>query len=93
MGAPSIVIVARSPSIPSTAHDYLFPGLTALEVPSTRPERSLACTPTYASLVLTLMTVSKPSLGAEEPTGSSFSGLGPATTCQLYTSVAPFQLA
>src|SRR5215212_6272375 len=37
------------------------------------------------------MAVSKPLRGAE-PTGSSLSGLLPASTCQAATSVAPFQL-
>src|SRR5215212_3752483 len=82
----------RAPVVEAEGHPVS--GLSALEVPSTRPEPSLASTPTYASSPLfTLMAVSNPSLGTDGPTASSLSGLGPPTTCQLATSVAPFQLA
>ena len=66
-------------------------GLTALVVPSTLPEALLACTATYGSVVRTVTVVSKPRWGAD-PTGLSWLGVEPASTCQLSTSVAPFQL-
>ena len=68
------------------------PRLIALVEPSTRPRWSLARTPKYGSPVDTLMTVSRPYRGAN-PTDFSSSGAGPASTSQVATSVAPFQLA
>jgi len=67
------------------------PDLSALEMPSTRPETLLACTATYGLEVRTAKVVSKPRQGAD-PTGSSWLGSGPASACQVATSVAPFQL-
>ena len=69
-----------------------LPDSTGLEVPSTRPEECLALTATYGSAVRTNMAVSNPSRGTD-PTERSWRGLGPASTCQPATSVAPFQLA
>ena len=69
------------------------PGLTASEAPSTRPEASLACAPTYGSVVRSVMAVSKPARGVIGPAGFNRSGVGPASGCQVATSVAPFQLA
>src|SRR5215212_9656846 len=66
-------------------------GSTALVVPSTFPEALLACTATYGSPVRTATVVSKPRRGAD-PTGLRWLGVEPASTCQLSTSVAPFQL-
>src|SRR5215212_9572920 len=68
------------------------PGSTALEVPSTRPERSLARAATYGSVLRTTMAVSNPSRGID-PNDFNLPGCGPTSTSQLATSVAPFQLA
>src|SRR5215218_7547789 len=67
------------------------PGSTALEVPSTRPERSLARTATYGSEVRTTMAVSNPFRGTC-PRDFSRPWRRPASTAQVATSVAPFQL-
>src|SRR5215213_1060398 len=61
-------------------------------IPRTCPRRSLARTATYGSEVCTNMVVSKPSRG-NDSTASNWWGLGPASTSQVATSVAPFQLA
>ena len=68
------------------------PDSTALEVPSTRPERSLARAATYGSVLRTTMAVSNPSRGID-PNDFNLRGFGPTSTSQLATSVAPFQLA
>src|SRR5215217_6718442 len=68
------------------------PRLIALVEPSARPRWSVARRPKYGSPVDTLMTVSKPFRGAN-PTDFSSPGAGPASTSQVATSVAPFQLA
>src|SRR5829696_10317879 len=80
--------------LPPTRHHspkVWFPGFSAFAVPSTRPVRSLAFTPMYGSSVCAVITVSKPFLGTEA-VGSNRSSPGPARTCQVATSVAPFQL-
>src|SRR5215203_2798940 len=64
---------------------------TGLEVPSTRPERCIARTATYGSRVRTTIVVSNPSRGTD-PSDFRRSTLGPVSTSQLSTSVAPFQL-
>src|SRR5215217_1127744 len=61
-------------------------------VPSTRPERSLARTEKYEWELCANIAVSKPLRGTD-PNDSSWPVLGPASTSQPSTSVAPFQLA
>jgi hypothetical protein len=65
--------------------------LIALDVPSTVPAASSACTATNAAPSVR-MRVSKLVLGAELA-GASESADAPASTCQRATCVAPFQLA
>ena len=77
------------PKLDNTAQ---LPGLRTLEVPSTRPERSLARTATYGSEVRTTIAVSNPFRGTY-PRDFSRPWCRPESTAQVATSVAPFQLA
>src|SRR5215203_5920863 len=70
----------------------LIQSSTGALVPRTSPKRSLARTAKYRSEVCANMAVSKSSRGTD-PKDSSWLALGPASTSQIDTSVAPFQLA
>ena len=65
---------------------------TVADWPSTLPAASFAVTANQGPVVLTVMVVSKP-LCCWEPTLLSPPALEPASTVQLSSSVAPFQLA
>src|SRR5829696_5730795 len=80
--------IVAQPKLDNTAQ---LPGLRTLEVPSARPERSLARTATYGSEVRTTIAVSNPFRGTS-PRAFSRPWRRPASTAQVATSVAPFQL-
>src|SRR5439155_22652344 len=66
-------------------------GDTTGDVARTRPDASIAWTATYGVLEDVMIVVSKPLRGCDPRTRRA-SGPVPPRTCQVATSVAPFQL-